>query len=117
MATVIRSLGITGISGYPLMVEVVVNLSPSDIKKQGAYLDLPMLIWRLMERQMRMSLAHGGKKLPGWVGQQADRPPHIIHDEHSLLRRPGCTPQTWGTDTSQSVEWSPDAVSRCSGPQ
>ena len=86
MATVIRSLGITGISGYPLAVEVaiiaglqtttivglgdsaikeakdrmeacteemgyayptkkvVVNLSPSDIKKRGAYLDLPMLI-------------------------------------------------------------------------
>ena len=91
MASVIRSLGITGISGYPLMVEVaiiaglqttnivglgdsaikeakdrmeacteemgyayptrkvVVNLSPSDIKKRGAYLDLPMLIGMLVE--------------------------------------------------------------------
>ena len=91
MATVIRSLGITGISGYPLAVEVaiiaglqtttivglgdsaikeakdrmeacteelgyayptrkvVVNLSPSDIKKRGAYLDLPMLIGMLVE--------------------------------------------------------------------
>ncbi|SMP61551.1 magnesium chelatase family protein [Sphaerochaeta associata] len=91
MASVIRSLGITGISGYPLSVEVaiiaglqtttivglgdsavkeakdrmeacteemgyayptrkvVVNLSPSDIKKRGAYLDLPMLIGMLVE--------------------------------------------------------------------
>jgi len=36
MASVIRSLGITGISGYLLVVEVVVNLSPGDIKKRGA---------------------------------------------------------------------------------
>ncbi|MBI9095627.1 MAG: YifB family Mg chelatase-like AAA ATPase [Sphaerochaeta sp.] len=91
MATVIRSLGITGISGYPLGVEVaiiaglpgttivglgdiavkeakdrmeacteelsyayptkkvVVNLSPSDIPKRGAYLDLPMLMGLLVE--------------------------------------------------------------------
>jgi len=91
MATVIRSLGIAGISGYPLGVEVsiiagipsttivglgdsavkeakdrmeacteelgyaypikkvVVNLSPSDIKKRGAYLDLPMLLGMVIE--------------------------------------------------------------------
>ncbi len=91
MATVIRSLGISGINGYPLKVEaaiiaglpsttivglgdsavkeakdrmeacteelgyaypikkVVLNLSPSDIKKRGAYLDLPMLIGMLIE--------------------------------------------------------------------
>lgn len=91
MATVIKSLGITGISGYPLGVEVaiiaglqvttivglgdaavkeakdrmeacteelgyaypskkvVVNLSPSDIRKRGAYLDLPMLLGLLVE--------------------------------------------------------------------
>ena len=91
MATVIRSLGISGISGYPLAVEVaiitgvavttivglgdsavkeakdrmeacteeigyayptkkvVVNLSPSDIRKRGAYLDLPMLLGMLVE--------------------------------------------------------------------
>ena len=91
MATVIKSLGISGISGYPLKVEaaiiagipsttivglgdsavkeakdrmeacteelsyaypikkVVLNLSPSDIKKRGAYLDLPMLIGMLIE--------------------------------------------------------------------
>jgi len=91
MATVIKSLGITGISGYPMGVEVaiiaglqttnivglgdaavkeakdrmeacteelgyayptkkvVVNLSPSDIKKSGAYLDLPMIIGMLIE--------------------------------------------------------------------
>jgi magnesium chelatase family protein len=86
-----RSLGLSGISGYPLAVEVsliaglasttivglgdsavkeakdrmeacteelgyaypvkkvVVNLSPSDIKKRGAYLDLPMLLGILIE--------------------------------------------------------------------
>ena len=91
MATVIRSLGINGIGGYPLGVEVaiiaglaattivglgdsaikeakdrmeacteeigyayptkkvVVNLSPSDIRKRGAYLDLPMLLGLLVE--------------------------------------------------------------------
>ncbi|MGB4407948.1 MAG: YifB family Mg chelatase-like AAA ATPase [Sphaerochaeta sp.] len=91
MATVIRSLGITGISGYPLGVEVaiiaglqvttivglgdsaikeakdrmeacteelgyaypskkvVINLSPSDIRKRGAYLDLPMIMGLLVE--------------------------------------------------------------------
>jgi magnesium chelatase family protein len=91
MATVIRSLGIAGIGGYPLGVEVaiiaglpgttivglgdsavkeakdrmeactevlgyayptrkvVVNLSPSDIRKRGAYLDLPMLVGMLIE--------------------------------------------------------------------
>lgn len=91
MATVIRSLGINGIGGYPLGVEVaiiaglaantivglgdsaikeakdhmeacteeigyvyptkkvVVNLSPSDIRKRGAYLDLPMLLGLLEE--------------------------------------------------------------------
>ena len=90
-ATVIRSLGITGISGYPLGVEVaiiaglqvttivglgdsaikeakdrmeacteelgyaypskkvVINLSPSDIRKRGAYLDLPMIMGLLVE--------------------------------------------------------------------
>ena len=91
MATVIRSLGLSGISGYPLKVEaaiiaglqsttivglgdsavkeakdrmeactqelgyaypvkkVVINLSPSDIRKRGAYLDLPMLVGMLVE--------------------------------------------------------------------
>jgi magnesium chelatase family protein len=96
MATVIRSLGINGIEGYPLAVEVaiiaglqattivglgdaavkeakdrmeacteelsyaypskkvVVNLSPSDIPKRGAYLDLPMLLGLLVEsKQVR----------------------------------------------------------------
>ena len=91
MATVIRSIGIVGIEGYPIAVQVkllggvavmnivglgdqavkeakdriesaldhlrlefpkkkiVVNLSPSDIKKSGTYLDLPMLIGLLIE--------------------------------------------------------------------
>jgi len=91
MATVMRSLGINGITGYPLSVEVaiitglaattivglgdsavkeakdrieacteelgyayptrkvVINLSPSDIPKRGAYLDLPMLLGMLIE--------------------------------------------------------------------
>ena len=91
MATVIRSVGIEGIAGYPIAVQVkllsgiavmnivglgdqavkeakdriesaldhlglefpkkkiIVNLSPSDIKKSGTCLDLPMLIGLLIE--------------------------------------------------------------------
>ena len=102
MATVIRSLGIAGITGYPLGVEVaiiaglpstmivglgdsavkeakdrmeacteelgyayptkkvVVNLSPSDIRKRGAYLDLPMLLGILVES------AQVVPKVDGW---------------------------------------------------
>jgi len=93
MATVVRSIGVMGIEGYPIAVQVkllagvvtmnivglgdqavkeakdriesafdhlrlefpkkkiVVNLSPSDIKKSGAYLDLPMLIGLLIESE------------------------------------------------------------------
>jgi hypothetical protein len=33
-----------------------------------------LLIWRLMERQMRMYLAHEGKTLPGWDNKPTVRP-------------------------------------------
>jgi len=93
MATVVRSVGVIGIEGFPIAVQVkflagvvtmnivglrdqavkeakdriesafdhlrlefpkkkiVVNLSPSGIKKSGAYLDLPMLIDLLIESE------------------------------------------------------------------
>jgi len=93
LATVIQSIGIEGIQGYPIAVQVkllggvpvmnivglgdqaikeakdriesafdhlgltfpkkkiVVNLSPSDIRKRGTYLDLPMLIGLLIESE------------------------------------------------------------------
>ena len=93
MATVVRSIGIEGIAGYPIAVQVtllgglavmnivglgdqavkeakdriesaldhlglafprkkiVINLAPSDIKKSGTCLDLPMLIALLIESE------------------------------------------------------------------
>ncbi|WP_422479165.1 YifB family Mg chelatase-like AAA ATPase [Pleomorphochaeta sp. DL1XJH-081] len=104
MATVIRSLGIDGIAGYPMGVEVaiiagmpgttivglgdsavkeakdrmeacteelgyayptkkvVVNLSPSDIRKRGAYLDLPMILGMLVESAQVMPIIEDWEK-------------------------------------------------------
>jgi len=93
VATVIRTVGITGLEGYPIAVQVsviggpavmnivglgdqavkeakdriesafgqlhlkfpkkkiIVNLSPSDVKKSGTYFDLPMLIGLMLESE------------------------------------------------------------------
>ena len=46
---------------YPIK-KVVINLSPSYIRKRGAYLDLPMLVGLLIEsNKSDLKLKHGKK--------------------------------------------------------
>ncbi len=58
----------------PLVVNDLFLKTPSRIDALGMILVIALLIWRLMERQMRMYLAHGDKKLPGWDNKPTDRP-------------------------------------------
>ena len=56
------------------MVNDLFLKTPSRIDALGMILVIALLIWRLMERQMRMYLAHEGKKLPGRDKKPTDRP-------------------------------------------
>ncbi|MGB4406972.1 MAG: IS1634 family transposase, partial [Sphaerochaeta sp.] len=58
----------------PLVVNDLFLKTPSRIDALGMILVVALLIWRLMERQMRMYLAHEGKRLPGWDNKPTDRP-------------------------------------------
>ena len=58
----------------PLIVNDLFLKTPSRIDALGMILVIALLIWRLMERQMRMYLANEGKMLPGWDKKPTDRP-------------------------------------------
>ena len=58
----------------PLVVNDLFLKKPSRVDALGMILVVALLIWRLMERQMRMHLAQEGKMLPGWDNRPTDRP-------------------------------------------
>jgi len=58
----------------PLVVNDLFLKKPSRVDALGMILVIALLIWRLMERQMRMYLAQEGKRLPGWDKKPTDRP-------------------------------------------
>lgn len=58
----------------PLVVNDLFLKTPSRIDALGMILVVALLVWRLMERQMRLYLDHEGKVLPGWDNKPTDRP-------------------------------------------
>jgi transposase len=58
----------------PLVVNDLFLKRPSRIDALGMVLILALLVWRLMERQMRLYLNENGGKLPGWDRKPTDRP-------------------------------------------
>ena len=58
----------------PLVVNDLFLKKPSRIDALGMVLILSLLVWRLMERQMRLYLNENGGKLPGWNKKPTDRP-------------------------------------------
>jgi transposase len=58
----------------PLVVNDLFLKTPSRIDALGMILIIALLVWRLMERQMRLYLANEGTKLPGWDNKPTDRP-------------------------------------------
>ena len=50
----------------PLIVNALFLKSPKRIEALGLILVLALMVWRLMERTMRMSLRESGSKVTGW---------------------------------------------------
>ena len=48
--------------------------SPERIEALGLILVLSLLVWRLIERTMRLSLKQGGSTITGWEKRQTSRP-------------------------------------------
>jgi len=58
----------------PLVVNDLFLKTPSRIDALGMILVLSLMIWRLMERQMRLYLESENKMLPGWDNKPTNRP-------------------------------------------
>lgn len=58
----------------PVFVNALFLKSPKRIEALGLVLVLALMIWRLLEREMRMSLAAEGSKITGWVKRETSRP-------------------------------------------
>jgi transposase len=58
----------------PVFVNALFLTSPQHIEALGLILILALMIWRLMERTMRASLAAHKSKITGWVKRQTSRP-------------------------------------------
>jgi len=58
----------------PLIVNDVFLKKPSRIDALGMVLIIALMIWRLMERNMRKYVESTGKQLPGWAGRATERP-------------------------------------------
>lgn len=58
----------------PLVVNDLFLKNPSRIDALGMALVLSLMVWRLMERQMRLYLESENKLLPGWDNKATDRP-------------------------------------------
>ncbi|MDA3821036.1 MAG: IS1634 family transposase [Bacteroidales bacterium] len=58
----------------PLVVNDLFLKTQSRIDALGMILVVALLIWRLMERQMRLYLNNESKVLPGWDNKPTDRP-------------------------------------------
>lgn len=58
----------------PLIVNALFLKSPKRIEALGLILVLALLVWRLMERTMRLSLRESGSKVTGWDKKLTSRP-------------------------------------------
>jgi transposase len=58
----------------PVFVNTLFLKSPRRIEALGLVLILALMIWRLMERTMRVNLKRSGTKITGWVNRQTSRP-------------------------------------------
>ena len=58
----------------PLIVNALFLKSPQRIEALGLILVLALMVWRLMERTMRMSLRQSGSKVTGWDKRLTSRP-------------------------------------------
>lgn len=58
----------------PLIVNALFLKSPKRIEALGLILVLALMVWRLMERTMRMSLRESGSKVTGWDKKLTSRP-------------------------------------------
>ena len=58
----------------PVFVNALFLKSPRRIEALGLVLILALLIWRLIERTMRLNLKHDQAKIRGWVNRQTSRP-------------------------------------------
>jgi transposase len=58
----------------PVFVNALFLKSPKHIEALGLILVLALMIWRLMERTMRATLAAGKSKITGWVKRETSRP-------------------------------------------
>lgn len=58
----------------PVFVNALFLKSPKHIEALGLILVLALMIWRLMERTMRATLAAGKAKITGWVKRETSRP-------------------------------------------
>ncbi len=62
----------------PLVVNDLFLKTPSRIDALGMILVLSLMVWRLMERQMRLYLESEDKVLPGWDKKPTDRPTSFL---------------------------------------
>jgi len=58
----------------PLIVNDIFLKKPSRIDALGMVLIIALMVWRLMERNMRKYTETTGTQLPGWAGRATDRP-------------------------------------------
>ena len=58
----------------PVIVNALFLKSPRRIEALGLILVLALMIWRLMERTMRISLKESNSKVVGWNNRQTSRP-------------------------------------------
>jgi transposase len=62
----------------PVFVNALFLKSPRRIEALGLVLILALLIWRLMERTMRLNLAATKSKVTGWEKRQTSRPTSLV---------------------------------------
>ncbi len=62
----------------PVFVNALFLKSPRRIEALGLVLILALLIWRLMERTMRLNLATTKSKVTGWEKRQTSRPTSLM---------------------------------------
>jgi len=58
----------------PLIVNDIFLKKPSRIDALGMVLIIALMVWRLMERNMRKYVENTGTQLPGWAGRTTERP-------------------------------------------
>jgi transposase len=58
----------------PLVVNDLFLKTPSRIEALGMILIIALMVWRLMERSMRVNLPTVGGKLPGWDNKKTSKP-------------------------------------------